>query len=1572
MPSLGSVSVTLGLTIGDFTSNIQSAVSALESLKGAFDQVATAIQAASAPLEGFSASVSAALAGVDQSFGSTSNASQVMVSALTMIATQLNGIAQSASVATSALTQIATGMQQTAGAASGTGQAINNINSSMGRFAVLRIARGMIDDFMELGSAIITATDEVDRATLSLGLLIKNTYDAQGVIVDLANYASGSAFSFSELAGAAQKFAALGVAAQNIVPTLNAVANAAAATGNSFGAVESAFARVADTGVVTQRALVTLGISWQELASTIGQSVAQTKDAFSKGMLDAQTALAAVRDTTNSVFTGAADLMTQTISGAFQELKNQITILLSSLGDSLKPLAMQFIDAFSGMLPAIQQAIDAFNGLSPAMQEAIVGGTVLAGVVLPALAIGLVGAGLAIAGITAVLPEIIIAAEVFSGLAVAVALVHFSGLADDAMAAAQAITNNWTGIKDLFSGLAPYINDATVAFQLLTGTVGGFSNLIAELKASFDYLSTALGGISSDATGALGKLDALFSGSWVSNIANTVAPIAALKESLISIGGLAEQLGGNFATMNAAALTVSTTLGGTVHTAMQQMANDALAVAAAQDKLYKQQQAAAQIAAALAAQASKALAAWNDTFGRNAEDVANSMDSIASGETTISSVLSKVTGLLTEADKNWDKLNSTGVNLVQQVLVPMQTSLQKMGQDQTASAAMQKLADSMVKVQEQATVLADKVPISMTDMMAGVAQGMNFQGLDTKIQTEIQKMTTMLAEMPAALDGQVGSGFSNFLNNILIPLQGRLQDFVNTFKLLGQDTAIAKLTTDMTSFNTVFAAGGLSADMTQAALNGIAATINSKVLPAFAQGIPLTSEFINELEKLPDIGPALAAAANKGFDAFTTAVQTVVESTREASLSINSAFKDLGVTSIDAAAATITKAGGDIITIFKNVSDASTLSSQQMSLANQTLLDWGNKVLPLMIQTGDTISKSVLDQIAKINPAFALAASQGPSALQAAVAHLASTTQSSVQTMTDAFTVFGQKSAQALQDQINKEQEALNILISTGAPLQAILSAQTKISSDMQQYAVYTGQSAEDVLKLTESMTEASAQQNALKSDAMALANVYSTMLNDFDKAWTSLGKGLGDAIVSGQNFGAAFTKVLDDLKKQLAELVVNSLLGQLKNALIENTNIVANWAKAFNDFFGVANTATKATTTAVQGVATATSKAVQEVIGDGDELTNAAKSTASSLTDASKSMQTASTNIASSATSLFQSFSLIAEAVGAIAGIIGDIEQARTNDLLGEIEVSTRATKEQVISIQETLNQCAASLQTMVDFNNSFWSTYFGQALSDLEMIITNTANGGGGGGGASSGDITSLTQALQALQTQVTGLTEDYQSVDTQSGIDANNVANIMSNTGNTVGDLGTSASAATQALTNLGTTAGNSDAQMQAYQASIKAAYAAAGLDNLGSGSIQGTPYYMDGPNIDGSVTTTTTTGGQPSGGLALSKTPYAIEDPTGASSAIGFMNFGQGPAGSTGIVPGGNPFQYVDPNAGLRVNNYPGQQIATTNPAGLNNQTSVANSLTLHVQVTNADETTLANKLIQTWRRAGVPI
>lgn len=284
------------------------------------------------------------------------------------------------------------------------------------------------------GVKAVEAAGKLQNVQTAFTNMLGSAQKAAAFTKELQGFAAATPFEFNQVTSAAQKFLAFGFTAEQVIPTLTAVGDAAAGVGlgaDGIDRVTLALGQMAAKSRIQSDEMLQLteaGIpAWQMLADKIGKSVPEVMDMVSKGGVDAATGINALVEGMNQKFGGMMEQQSHTIQGTWSTLMDgidqtaaqvglrlaenfNVTSIFESLGNTMNDFA-QTVQT-SGIAEAFRTAIPT------EFQIAIIGiGTALVGVAIPAIALG----ATALIGFLAPLGAAISAAAPFIAAAVAIA-----------------------------------------------------------------------------------------------------------------------------------------------------------------------------------------------------------------------------------------------------------------------------------------------------------------------------------------------------------------------------------------------------------------------------------------------------------------------------------------------------------------------------------------------------------------------------------------------------------------------------------------------------------------------------------------------------------------------------------------------------------------------------------------------------------------------------------------------------------------------------------------------------------------------------------------------------------------------------------------------------------------------------------------------------------------------------------------------------------------------------------------------------------------------------------------------
>lgn len=428
--------------------------------------------------------------------------------------------------------------------------------------AVAGIA-GIAASLGALGVKAVQAAGSFQQTQAAMTNMLGSAERAQSLLSDLQSFAAKTPFEFNDVAAATQKFLAFGFTAEQVIPTLTAVGDAAAGVGlgkEGVDRVTLALGQMAAKAKVQSDEMLQLteaGIpAWQMLADKIGVSVPQAMDMVSKGAVDAQTGLQALVGGMEEKFGGMMEQQSSTITGTWSNMMDGLSQtaiavgqqisdafdlpdIFSSLGDSLQDFAELVKD--QGIGEALSQMIP------PEVQAAAAAlGTTLFTLTIPALESYIMTAKLAAVPLVgSLIPALNNVRTAFITMPTGMAGVNaaMGTMKARAVATGVSLTSFGSGLKGLITSL-PAVAARVVTLAAAFGPVGivitavgvAIAAIVASGHSLTDFLNVIPGTM--DVVQTAGKaLAALWGeiGVAIQNLVSAAAPIIAVMATAFTV-----------------------------------------------------------------------------------------------------------------------------------------------------------------------------------------------------------------------------------------------------------------------------------------------------------------------------------------------------------------------------------------------------------------------------------------------------------------------------------------------------------------------------------------------------------------------------------------------------------------------------------------------------------------------------------------------------------------------------------------------------------------------------------------------------------------------------------------------------------------------------------------------------------------------------------------------------------------------------------------------------------------------------------------------------------------------------
>jgi tape measure domain-containing protein len=390
-----------------------------------------------------------------------------------------------------------------------------------------------------LGKAALDMATTLQTAELGFTTMLGSSRAAGEHLEQLKSFAATTPFEFVDLVKASQRMQALGFAAEEVIPNLTAIGNAAAGMGGSADLINRltlALGQMRAKGKVSgeeMRQLAEAGIpAWEILAKAAGKSIQETMEMGRKGMLQAETAIPALIAGIQGKFGGLMESFSSTVMGRLSNLKDEIGFIMGDIGQSLLPILNEILEkVVIPMVGHLKDLAAAFADLSMPIKGVIIAAAALAASIGPLL-VALGGLGLALSGLAPLL-------GVGAGAGIAGTLGALASLLPPVAAAVAAVAAAFAlwqlepvrdAVKRVGDALAEFWNDILKPGIRLTEEVGKAFFTVAGQIASTG-LNTVIDVIRTAVENWRRALDQLFS-----RFSGWIGDTESLRESLVRIG----------------------------------------------------------------------------------------------------------------------------------------------------------------------------------------------------------------------------------------------------------------------------------------------------------------------------------------------------------------------------------------------------------------------------------------------------------------------------------------------------------------------------------------------------------------------------------------------------------------------------------------------------------------------------------------------------------------------------------------------------------------------------------------------------------------------------------------------------------------------------------------------------------------------------------------------------------------------------------------------------------------------------------------------------------------------------
>ena len=285
-----------------------------------------------------------------------------LVNGVKNVGTQLkNGVSKAKEFASSLKQAASVTFNKLASGIKSAGSALGSAALSGAKVAAGALAAGTA----AVGGLIakgISYNNQMEQYQTSFTTLLEgNQAAADGLVSSLKEMADTTPFEMTDMSNAAQTLLGFGVAADKVMPSLQALGDVSQGNSERFSNLSLAFAQVQAAGKLTGQDLlqfINAGFNpLQEMSRTTGKSLAELKEEMSEGAISAEMVADAFQSATSEGgrFYQSMEKQSKTFSGQISTIKDNVNSLIGTLTKGLQQ------DLAANFLPQINESLSSLN-----------------------------------------------------------------------------------------------------------------------------------------------------------------------------------------------------------------------------------------------------------------------------------------------------------------------------------------------------------------------------------------------------------------------------------------------------------------------------------------------------------------------------------------------------------------------------------------------------------------------------------------------------------------------------------------------------------------------------------------------------------------------------------------------------------------------------------------------------------------------------------------------------------------------------------------------------------------------------------------------------------------------------------------------------------------------------------------------------------------------------------------------------------------------------------------------------------------------------------------------------------
>lgn len=380
----------------------------------------------------------------------------------------------------------------------------NKMSGALSAIAAVQLGSvftGMAGGILNMGIASVQAAAQMRQYEIAFQTMLKSAEAGTQMLRDLQQFAAETPFDVPGVVSAGQQLMAFGFKAEEIIPMLTNLGDAASGLGlGTEGVSRLAYAlgQMQTSGKLNAQDMMQLtsaGISaWDMLAQAAGKTVAEMKDICSKGAIDSKAAVQTIIAGMNDQFGGMMAKTSDEVAGLLANIEETAGNTSAAVGKylteafNIKGILKDMSDRLGEFQQKMQTATEQGKSLGDVIKECVPAPVIAAigafAAVLAVVSVAAVVALGAVLGLTASM----VAIGAAIGAAIALIITYWDEIVDAVNIAVQAILDTvviiGTAVTEAILGVVRWI----------IGTIGDmWANITSNQDNWFSKFSSMLG-----------------------------------------------------------------------------------------------------------------------------------------------------------------------------------------------------------------------------------------------------------------------------------------------------------------------------------------------------------------------------------------------------------------------------------------------------------------------------------------------------------------------------------------------------------------------------------------------------------------------------------------------------------------------------------------------------------------------------------------------------------------------------------------------------------------------------------------------------------------------------------------------------------------------------------------------------------------------------------------------------------------------------------------------------------------------------------------------------------------------